>query len=42
MSQPRDAFERMLAAQSLSENLPLVTGDPVSSELGVETLRSWA
>lgn len=36
----RDPFDRMLAAQSLSENLPLVSADPVFPALGVATLWS--
>ena len=31
----RDPFDRLLAAQSLSENLPLVTGDPAFKAFGV-------
>ncbi len=30
----RDPFDRLLAAQSISEGLPLVTSDPVFSSLG--------
>ena len=34
----RDPFDRLLAAQSLIENMPLVTSDPVFKALGVETV----
>jgi PIN domain nuclease of toxin-antitoxin system len=34
----RDPFDRMLAAQSLAEDLPLVTADPAFATLGVTTL----
>jgi PIN domain nuclease of toxin-antitoxin system len=36
----RDPFDRMLAAQSHMENLPLVTRDPVFDEFNVETIRA--
>lgn len=34
----RDPFDRMLAAQSQAENLPLVTNDPVFEDYGVTTI----
>lgn len=34
----RDPFDRLLAAQSLVENFPLVTSDPAFKEFGVETV----
>lgn len=34
----RDPFDRLLAAQSLGEQLPLVTFDPVFKAFGVETV----
>ena len=34
----RDPFERMLAAQSELERMPLVTRDPAFALFGVETL----
>ena len=34
----RDPFDRLLAAQSLVENVPLVTIDPVFRAFGVETV----
>ena len=34
----RDPFDRLLAAQALTENLVLVTRDPAFAEFGVETL----
>lgn len=33
----RDPFDRMLAAQSLAEDLPLVSADPAFAALGVAT-----
>jgi len=33
----RDPFDRLLAAQSLVENIPLITGDPAFKGFGVET-----
>jgi PIN domain nuclease of toxin-antitoxin system len=35
----RDPFDRMLAAQSLLENLQLVSADPVFDQFGIE--RIW-
>jgi PIN domain nuclease of toxin-antitoxin system len=32
----RDPFDRMLAAQSALENLPLVTHDPVFNDFGID------
>ena len=34
----RDPFDRLLAAQALTENLVLVTRDPIFAGFGVETL----
>ena len=34
----RDPFDRLLAAQSMVEKLPLVTSDPAFKTFGVETL----
>jgi PIN domain nuclease of toxin-antitoxin system len=34
----RDPFDRLLAAQSLVEKLPLVTADPVFRKYGVKTV----
>ena len=34
----RDPFDRLLAAQALTENLVLVTRDPIFADFGVETL----
>ena len=34
----RDPFDRLLAAQSLVENIPLVTSDPVFKAFGVEVV----
>jgi PIN domain nuclease of toxin-antitoxin system len=34
----RDPFDRMLAAQAMLEELPLVTRDPVFADFGVDTL----
>ncbi|MDA8425026.1 MAG: type II toxin-antitoxin system VapC family toxin [Treponema sp.] len=36
----RDPFDRMLAAQSLLEGIPVVTADPAISALGAQTI--WA
>ncbi len=33
-----DPFDRLLAAQSLAEDLPLISGDPVFSAYGVKTV----
>jgi PIN domain nuclease of toxin-antitoxin system len=33
----RDPFDRLLAAQSIVEGIPLVTSDPVFKSFGVET-----
>jgi PIN domain nuclease of toxin-antitoxin system len=35
----RDPFDRLLVAQSLSENVPLVSSDPVVDAYGV--IRHW-
>lgn len=37
-SEHRDPFDRMLAAQSLIENVPLITRDTAFDTLGTETL----
>ena len=34
----RDPFDRFLAAQSIMEDVPLITADPRMSEFGIETL----
>ena len=34
----RDPFDRLLAAQSLVEHMPLMTSDPVFKAFGVETV----
>ncbi len=34
----KDPFDRMLAAQALAEDVPLVTNDPVFSGFGVKTI----
>ncbi|MGO9174464.1 MAG: type II toxin-antitoxin system VapC family toxin [Rhodomicrobium sp.] len=34
----KDPFDRMLAAQSLMENMPLITNDPAFAEFQVNTL----
>lgn len=34
----RDPFDRLLAAQSLVEGIPLMTGDPVFKAFGVEVV----
>lgn len=34
----RDPFDRMLAAQSIIENIPVVTGDPALKELGASVV----
>jgi PIN domain nuclease of toxin-antitoxin system len=34
----RDPFDRLLAAQSLAERIPLVTGDPAFKAYGIETV----
>jgi PIN domain nuclease of toxin-antitoxin system len=34
----RDPFDRLLAAQALSDNSPLVTRDPVFAAYGVTTI----
>ena len=34
----RDPFDRMLAAQSQLENLPILTGDPLIGRYSVETI----
>ena len=34
----RDPFDRLLAAQSLVESMPLMTSDPVFKAFGVETV----
>ena len=34
----RDPFDRLLAAQSLIEDMPIVTNDPAFRAFGVETL----
>lgn len=34
----RDPFDRLLAAQSCLEKLPLLTGDPVFAEYGIKTV----
>ena len=34
----RDPFDRILVAQSQAENLPILTGDPLISQYGVEVL----
>jgi PIN domain nuclease of toxin-antitoxin system len=34
----RDPFDRMLAAQSAPEKLPLVSCDPAMAQFGVEVL----
>lgn len=34
----RDPFDRMLAAQSIIENIPVVTGDPALSALGANVV----
>ncbi len=35
---PRDPFDRLLAAQAESEKLPLITGDPVFDSFAIETI----
>jgi PIN domain nuclease of toxin-antitoxin system len=34
----RDPFDRMLAAQSILERMPLVTGDPAFEQFGIQML----
>ena len=34
----RDPFDRMLAAQSVVEDLPLTSGDAVFADFGLETI----
>ncbi len=34
----RDPFDRMLVAQSQVENLPILTGDPLIAQYGVEAI----
>jgi len=34
----RDPFDRLLAAQSVAERMPLVTGDPVFRSYGVDVV----
>jgi len=34
----RDPFDRLLVAQALAEDVPLVTGDPAITRYGVETI----
>jgi PIN domain nuclease of toxin-antitoxin system len=34
----RDPFDRMLAAQSATERLPLITRDPIFADFGIDTV----